>query len=170
MNLHLMCGIPGSGKSTVASRIPGYIVSTDSLRKYLWQDEAVIKHDKFVFDLAERIIDYMLGLNQDVIFDATNLTVSKRKRFINLAKKHGAKVILHWINCPLETAIERNLQRDRQVVVEIIKALHKSFQRPRLTEGIDVIKVYGPDLLLNRIIYSGFKVNRHYIFAEQGLR
>lgn len=155
-----MCGIPGCGKSTVASRIPGFIVSTDSLRKYLWQDEAVIKHDKFVFTLAEQIVDYVLGLNLDVVIDATNLTVSKRHRFISLAQKRSAKIYLHWVACPVETAIERNLSRDRKVPVDVIKALAKSFQRPRISEGLNAIKVYNPELQVRTVILPGIRIKR----------
>lgn len=31
---HLLCGIPGSGKSTIAKDLNGYVVSTDSIRKF----------------------------------------------------------------------------------------------------------------------------------------
>lgn len=155
MKLHLMCGIPGSGKSTLARQIPGYLVSTDSIRKFLWQDESVVKHDKLVFNLAESIVDYVLGRCWDAVLDATNLTVAKRTRFINLAVKHGARVMLHWVKCPLETAIERNFCRDRQVPVEIIKSLYKSFQMPTNDEGLNVIRIYDPFLRTEKIIMPG---------------
>ncbi len=160
MKFHLLCGIPGSGKSTVALRLSGYIVSTDSLRKFLWQDESVVKHDRLIFYLAESIIDYLLGLGKDVVFDATNLTVAKRSRYINLVGKHQVTVIVHWINCPLETAIERNSKRDRKVPVTVIKSLSRSFQRPKIEEGIDAIKVYGQELNLTGIIVPGIIIKR----------
>lgn len=152
MKLHILCGIPGSGKSTLVQRLSGFVVSTDNIRKFLWQDESVVKHDKLVFHLAESIIDYMLSKGKDVIFDATNLTIAKRSKFINLGKRHRATVVLHRVNCPLETAIERNSRRDRKVPVPVIKSLHKSFQMPKLGEGIDVIKVYGKELSLTKVI------------------
>jgi len=52
----MLCGIPGSGKSTVAKDLPGFLVSTDSVRKFLWDGESVVKHDKLVFEVAESII------------------------------------------------------------------------------------------------------------------
>lgn len=146
MKFHILCGVPGSGKSTLTKRLSGYVVSTDSIRKFLWGDESVIKQDKLVFDLAESIIDYMLTFEQDVIFDATNLTAAKRARFIKVARRHQAAVLLHWVNCPLQTALERNSERERKVPVTVIKSLYKSFQMPKTEEGIDIIKVYGPDL------------------------
>lgn len=160
MKFHILCGIPGSGKSTVARRLAGHVVSTDSIRKFLWQDESVVKHDTLVFNLAESILDYLLNLEKDVIFDATNLITLKRRRFINLARKYQATVTLHWVNCPLETAIERNSKRERKVPVPVIKSLYNSFQMPKLEEGIDVIKVYGQELNLTKIILPGRIVKR----------
>jgi len=154
--LHLLCGIPGSGKSTLAARMDGYVVSTDSIRKYLWNDESVIKHDELVFKLAEDIVGYMLKKGHNVIFDATNLTAQKRKRFAAIAAKNDVKVTLHWVNCPLQTALERNALRDRKVPVEIIGNLYNSFQFPTFGEGINVIKVYDSDLNIKQIVIPGF--------------
>jgi len=161
MILHLLCGIPGSGKSTLSGRLQGYIVSTDSIRKYLWNDESVIEHDWLVFRLAETIAAYQLKMKSDVIIDATNLTVRKRSRFIMLAGKNGARVIIHWVDCPLETAIVRNRARQRQVPVKIIAALNSSFQRPQHQEGINVIKVYNKDLVLRKQKIPGYTLMRH---------
>lgn len=160
MTLHLLCGIPGSGKSTLGGKLSGYIVSTDSIRKFLWNDESITSHDRLVFELAESIMDYLLCHKKNVIFDATNLTVSRRKRCINLAKNRRAKVVLHWVNCPLDTAIERNFNRERQVPVRAIKALKKSFQPPKIQEGLDLIKIYGPKLNLFKLVTPKFVLTR----------
>jgi len=145
MYLHVLCGIPGSGKSTLAGRLSGYYVSTDSLRKYLWGDASVIKHDKLVFSLTADIIRYNLGKGSNVIIDATNLTVRRRSKLVMLAQEFSARVILHWVDCPLKVAIKRNLQRERQVPVNIITALYNSFETPSTAEGLDVIRVYDQD-------------------------
>lgn len=160
MKLHILCGFPGSGKSTVTVHLSGFVVSTDSIRKFLWQDESVVRHDTLVFQLADKIIDYLLGRGEDVIFDATNLTVKRRRKYIDLAKLHHARVTLHWINCPLQTAIERNSKRDRKVPLPIIKSLYRSFQKPQREEGFDVIKVYGEELSLVKIILPGLTIKR----------
>lgn len=146
MILHLLCGIPGSGKSTVAKNIPGYVVSTDAIRKFLWEDESVLKYDKLVFELAESIIRYMLSRKHDVIFDATNLKVKIRTQYIRLAGDLGAKTIVHWVDCGLETAIKRNQERDRHVPVPVIRAFYKSLQPPTISEGMDRIVIYREDL------------------------
>jgi len=156
----MLCGIPGSGKSTLAFRLRGYTVSTDSIRKFLWHDESEIRHDKLVFTLADEIIGYMLHKKEDVIFDATNLTYNRRSGLIALAKKYGAKVIVHWVRCPLKTALLRNAQRERIVPEKVIRSLFRSLQTPSLEESIDIIKIYGVELSVREIIISGIALTR----------
>jgi predicted kinase len=146
MDFHILCGVPGSGKSTVAKDLPGYVVSTDSIRKFLWDDESVIKHDKLIFEIAESIIKYMLTLEYNVIFDATNLTMKRRKKYIRFAKTLGANITVHWVNCPVAVAISRNAKRERKVPVPVIKAFHNALQPPAISEGMDKIIIYGQDL------------------------
>lgn len=160
MTLHILTGIPGSGKSTIARSIPGHVVSTDNIRKFLWQDESITSHDKLVFQLADCIMNYLLRRGQDVIFDATNVSAVRRKKYINLAKSHKAKVILHWVNVPVDTAIERNLKRQRKVPVRVIRALNKSFQEPKIKEGLDQIKIYGMNLELQKIVIPGYTLRK----------
>jgi predicted kinase len=146
MEFHILCGIPGSGKSTISKRLSGYIVSTDRIREFLWNDDSILKHDKLVFDIATQMINYMLSIQNNVIFDATNLTVEKRRKYIQLAKVFDANITVHWINCPIGVALSRNSKRERKVPKPAILALYKSFESPTLSEGMDWIKIYKEDL------------------------
>lgn len=154
MELHLLCGIPGCGKSSLAKSLTGYLISTDELRKFLWGDEAVLKYDKLVFKLIEIIVNYMLSTGKDVIVDSTNITKRSRKKYIDIAKRYETKVTVHWVNCPVEKAIIQNSQRDRNVPEVVIRSMNKSFQPPVIEEGIDTIKIYKPDLGLESVIES----------------
>ncbi|OEF95722.1 ATP-binding protein [Desulfuribacillus alkaliarsenatis] len=151
MNLHVLCGLPGSGKSTLAKKLSGYKISTDELRAFLWGDATVIKHDKIVFDIAIRLLDYTLSNQLDVIFDATNLKKRNRKPILQVAKKHQAQVTLHWVHTPLDTALERNTKRERIVPPEIITKMHSSIEPPSLAEGINLIKTYNENLRLKKV-------------------
>lgn len=155
MEFHILCGIPGSGKSTIAKGLPGFTVSTDSIRKFLWDDESVVKHDKLVFEVAESMMKYMLTLRNDVIFDATNLTVERRTKSIRLGKNLGAHVTVHWIDCPITVAIGRNAKRERKVPVPVIKGLYKSLQPPVISEGMDRIIIYRQDLSVAGVTTTG---------------
>ncbi|MEW6623911.1 MAG: AAA family ATPase [Bacillota bacterium] len=152
MEFNILCGIPGSGKSTLVSLLPGYVVSTDRIRKFLWQDESIVKHDALVFSLVDSILNYMLKKKENVVLDATNLTKKTRKHYIKLGKKYQATVILHWIECPLDLALTRNFQRERRVPEEVILSLYHSFQEPHITEGMDLIKIYDINLEIKNTI------------------
>lgn len=161
MILHMLCGIPGSGKSTLVPRLKGYVVSTDGIRKYLWGDESVVKHDRLVFRIADDIINYQLSAGKNVIFDATNLTADRRMKYVEMAGRHQAPVVLHWVKCPLPVAIERNLKRERKVPVPVIKALYDSFQEPTNQEGFRVVKVYGQESELLKVVVGDLGLTRN---------
>ena len=154
MQLHLLCGIPGCGKSSLAKSLSGYIISTDQLRKFLWDDESVFKYDKLVFRLIEMIAKYMLSIGKDVIIDSTNITINSRKKYIDIARRYGAKVTVHWVDCQVDKAIEQNALRERNVPEVVIYSMNKSFQPPNIDEGIDTIMIYHPDLGLESVIES----------------
>lgn len=151
MLFHLLCGIPGSGKSTLSKKIQGYVVSTDAIRKFLWNDASIVKHDPLVFEVAESIIRYMLS-KADVIFDATNLKRETRCKYIGLAKELGAYVTVHWVNCPIKIALKRNAERTRKVPIAVIKAFGKSLHMPSMAEGMDKIVFYREDLTVEEEI------------------
>lgn len=106
-------------------------------------DESIIKDDKLVFEIVDIILSYMLSHKRNVIYDATNLRIETRIRYIEIAKSYGAYVTVHWVNCPLKVAIERNAQRERHVPILAIKRFHRSLQAPTIAEGMDKIIMYS---------------------------
>ena len=89
--VHLMIGIQGSGKSTFSSQLSKeyniQIVSTDKVRQLHpdWKEELIWPE---VYRLTAEIIKS----GNDVIFDATNITVKVRDRFLT-------NVLVHFENC-----------------------------------------------------------------------
>ena len=47
-DLHIVCGIPGSGKSTWAAKQKGTVISTDAIRGELFGDETAQYSDSFL--------------------------------------------------------------------------------------------------------------------------
>ena len=102
MNLIIMCGIPASGKSTVAKLFNSNIVSTDSIREELYGDESIQGNGVEVFRLAYSRIRNYLSLGENVVFDATNIRKRDRKTVIDIGKEYNCdNIIICYCSTPL---------------------------------------------------------------------
>ncbi|MDA8234660.1 MAG: ATP-binding protein [Clostridia bacterium] len=137
--LTIMCGLPGSGKSTYARELPGRYVSTDEIREFVTGDARNIYHDDLVFTMAREMVKQFLKGGEDVVYDATNLTRADRKKAAKWAGDRPVRVV--WVDCPLELALERNRERERQVPEEVIRRMAKRFQIPNEEEGYEIINI-----------------------------
>ena len=148
-SLILLCGIPGSGKSTYAKnhieRNPNAIhLSSDAIRKELYGDENIQGNPGDVFSLMQKRTIEALNNGHDVLYDATNITRKDRQGIISVCPKF-AKIECHIIWAPIEECIERDSKRERTVGKEVIDRMLKRFQAPYYDEGIDEIKIMLPD-------------------------
>lgn len=147
--LMLLVGPPGCGKSTYATKYikenPNTIhLSSDSIRKELWGDEAIQGDNNEIFSLMQtRAVD-ALNNGLDVIYDATNMTRKDRSYIIELCPKF-VQIEAHIIWAPIETCIERDAARERTVGKAVIDKMLKKFQAPYYDEGIDVIEIIRPE-------------------------
>ena len=147
--LIILCGIPGSGKSTYAKtymeRNYNMIhLSSDEIRKELYGDENIQGNPGEVFTLMQKRAIEALNNGNDVIYDATNITRKDRAGIIGICPKF-AKIECHIIWAPIEVCIQRDAERDRTVGKEVIDRMLKRFQAPYYDEGIDDIMVILPD-------------------------
>lgn len=147
--LTLLCGIPGSGKTTYAKKYieehPNTIhLSSDLIRKELWGNEATQGDNNEVFSLMQARAIEALNNGQSVVYDATNITRKDRSYIIALCPKF-AKIECHIIWAPIETCIERDAARERTVGKAVIDRMLKKLQSPYYDEGIYEIKIIRPD-------------------------
>lgn len=146
--LIILCGIPGSCKSTYAKE---YIekhtntihLSSDSIRAELWGDESIQGNPAEVFALMQKRAICALNNGKNVVYDATNMTRKDRASIIAVCPKF-AKIECHIIWAPIEVCIERDAMRDRIVGKEVIDRMLKRFQAPYYDEGFDEIKIIRP--------------------------
>lgn len=148
MNRHtliILCGIPGSGKTTYSKN---YIeqnkntvhLSSDAIRWELYGDENIQGNPGDVFSLMQKRAINALNNGHNVIYDATNITRKDRQGIISVCPKF-AKIECHIIWAPIEDCIERDAARDRTVGKEVIDRMLKRFQAPYYDEGIDEIQI-----------------------------
>lgn len=139
----MMVGIPASGKSTWAKqyRPNSVIVSTDAIREELWGDASVQKNNRLIFETAFQRINEAVANGNDVVFDATNITIQDRKRALNRFPK-GEEVEAVVMCCDLHTAVVRNLKRERVVPVPALVKMSGRYQPVHKEEGFtDVLFV-----------------------------
>ena len=128
MEAIILCGLQGSGKST--------------LYKKMWADTHIrINLDMLNGNRNRETILLMacLAMRQSFVVDNTNLTTRERNRYIALAKATGYTVYCHYLDVPLELCLERNSERHGKACVpEVgIKAAYKRLEPPTVEEGFD---------------------------------
>lgn len=142
--LYMMCGLPGAGKSTATKKMAqdfmvvrpdDYLYEEDGT--YNWTPERVAAAWGKAKGQAER---HLKG-GMHVLFDATFVSRRARKPYIDLAKSVGAHAVCVFLDTPLEVCMERNAARppDRRVPEETMRRMHRSFERPTIEEGFEVI-------------------------------
>ena len=147
--LILLCGIPGSGKTTWAknyiSKNPDFIhLSSDAIRAELYGDENIQGNPVEVFTLMQKKAVESLNAGYNVVYDATSMTRKDRASIISMCPKF-THIQCNIIWAQIETCIERDATRERTVGKEVIDRMLKRFQPVFYDEGINEIKVILPD-------------------------
>lgn len=144
--LFIMCGIPGSGKSTCAKQLieknPQIkYVSRDEIRfSRLKEGEEYFAQEDMVFWEFTHSIDKWLEAGYDVIADATHLNAgSRHKLMFNILHADDVNVI--YVATSIEEALRRNSLREgrAQVPEDVIRKMSKSLQVPTIAEGFKSI-------------------------------
>lgn len=145
-DLYYLVGAPASGKSTYAKELQKEgikLVSSDDIRETLWGDASIQKNPKEVFKQMEILTHLYLAQEENVVYDATNISAARRKEFVKLVKSWNLDVDLYclYLDIPMEVCIERNEKRERIVPVRVIKRMFEQMEEPTYDEGWDFIGV-----------------------------
>ncbi len=118
--LHIICGLPGSGKSTLGRKLekelPGFRFCPDEWIKAIftennWQfgsEEYQEQIEALQLNLAKRL----LQVNVNVIMELSTVDKDTRNRIRIEAQKVGARVKLHFLELPVEELKRRIIQRN----------------------------------------------------------
>lgn len=120
--LWILCGIPGSGKSTWAESFiktfndtgDNFVrVSRDEIRfELLSDDDDYFKYETLVWDIYIRHIRAGIVQYDNVIADATHLDERSRTKLIKELNLHkDVKINCIYFDVPIETCIARNSSR-----------------------------------------------------------
>lgn len=151
--LHMLVGLPSSGKSTQADvlrlkleqdGIDVVIRSSDELRERLFGSRALQIYPNELFEILHKIIELDLKLGRYVIYDATNINRKRRENFLKQVSPLVEKKLCTLMLTPLQLAIDRDKEREYSVGEAAIMKMARAFQVPMPFEGFDDI-----DLVLN---------------------
>lgn len=143
----MMCGLPGSGKSTYAKKnfVGENIIylSSDELREELLNDINNQEENNKVFEEMERRTISALKSGKSVVYDACNTSYKKRMHLLKQINRYNARKICIVVYADIEDCYERNSHREREVPHTSIDKMLKSFYFPQYFEGWDEIKITG---------------------------
>lgn len=119
MKLILVCGLPGSGKTTVSRKIArrtgSHIFNTDTLRKEMFTEPTYSEEEKkMVYDLLFSITEKFLKSAKNVVLDGTFYKKELRDRVRELAKRNESEFHMVKVVCDEGTIRERMEKRKRK--------------------------------------------------------
>ena len=141
-------GAAGSGKTTLLKPLAaalGYTyINGDDIRAELTGAATNHTQEAAVWKLAHSRIGKALETG-GVIIDATYAKKPVRQRLVKFCREHGAQSIdAYWLNVSLQTSLERNRQRTRQVPESVIHNMHNWLVKdpPTLDDGFDSLTLF----------------------------
>ena len=144
--LIVMCGLPGSGKTSYAEQLAlegNYVIhSSDKIREELGDINDQNKNAE-VFKILHQRIKNDLQNGKNVIYDATNLSRKKRVSFIRRELKGiSCYKICVLMATPWECCLAQNFARERHVPEEAMNKMYKRFQMPCVQEGFNKVIIH----------------------------
>lgn len=156
--LHVLCGLPGSGKTTFSKRL---ITATRAIR--LANDEWMLELfgpdlpelrfrpaaqsiERLQWDLAEQL----LSRGVDVIWDYGAWSRAERAQLLKRCQRAGAEFRLYDVRCDFEEAVRRVLRRKEEhpasqlsINREAMLAFRAKYEAPSPDEGFAIVVVDG---------------------------
>ena len=121
--LIMMCGIPASGKSTLAYNLSlqldkAPIVSMDGIREEWFGTRKCQDKGWEVYSQSLDDVIWYFSTYDIVIYDATNRSKKARKQIVEDIQTYiDCDIYCVFMNTPLEVALERNANRDESIQV-----------------------------------------------------
>ncbi len=149
--VHLLAGLPGAGKTTLAERIcterPAVRFTLDEwmlrLHGLRYDDEQYGVKAAIVRELIWDVAQQVLRTGTDVVLDWSQWSRAKRSEWSDRAKQGGWQVLLHYLSTPSDIAIERVSRRAAPFAHAVdaagIRHMETLFEEPAEDEGLPLV-------------------------------
>lgn len=152
--VHMLIGIPGSGKSTfykntLSKQYPNAVlISSDKVRN----DNPSLKEEDIWPEIYKLCVN-SLNNDIDIIYDATNITLNVRNRFKTKLLELNVKpyeMIAYFFTTKKEICYERvkirnTLPNERYLPEEVVLSYGDKIIKPTLQEGFKDIVIVNND-------------------------
>jgi predicted kinase len=144
MSVHVMCGIPASGKDTFISNNLSHlpVISLDSMRIEQKVKHGDQKGQGRIIQEAKEQARVHLREGSDFIWNATNITRNNRTQLIDLFtsyKSHPPRIIIHYVESPRKSQKSQNKNREDFVPDKAVDRFINALEVPHHSEAHDVL-------------------------------
>lgn len=143
----IFCGIPGSGKSTIAKRLVNKLKKSGSYKLFV--------SDKVTRSVYKKIFQFLkenLNKVDFIIIDATFYKEKWRDMVYKIAKEKKEKVLTIYLHCSLKTSLLRNKKRKPKILEKAVHIIYHQMEEPKKPDvSIDTDKV-GPEGAISKIL------------------
>ena len=155
LDMVLVCGLPGAGKSHFSARHfkqSGRLrINRKEIRRLLyemtrfgekWSEDYFESHDEFLVKHVEKkIVEHLLQNKQKILVDNTSGSRDSRKAYLAIAKALGKNAGAIFLDVSREKCMERNRSREDSIPDTVITNLSLATELPEKSEGFQAVLV-----------------------------
>jgi len=140
--LVIFCGIPGSGKTTIARLVAksdplAVLIQTDGIRSMIAKPTYCAEESGLVYRSCEEVARIWLDDSRLVILDGTFGTSKYREETLSRLEGHYSRVDFVHVVCNVDTALRRNSSRLAIVPPDRVRAMLSAFEAPEKAIVVD---------------------------------